>query len=270
MDEHQSRDPTDDAELAEAVDEHPNPIVGARKRTIRAGWLICAVGVVFTLFGASQLAGGGWDTPGRAVHTLGLLVLLGGFGTALLGYRLPWFAALIRSFRSSGIRQEGTSMPVNGKRGQSNLLITALTVGAGFCMFSLLLLWFSPPLIAGLYILATTFFLTAAAVIVISSGTRLQRAFCMGAVIPLVFSVLHMWVFSVSSLRPARRYPSLMEELEVLADMLSAVGVGMRLPVLVTWMATLVFGCSALGVRFVVYHVNQEGEDSRSDQETSA
>ncbi len=180
-DEHDAADrPALDAELIS--DEHRESSNRSKYKVVRAGWITCIVGLIVTLAGARQLATGGdaFSATARTIHSTGLVIMLAGFGIALLGYRLPWLVAVTRSLSSSvGRRAALTTNAANrssGTRHLSQVTMAILLSFCGWCILSLILIWLGPSSLVGLYICLMTFFLTSATIVVIANGSPLQRS----------------------------------------------------------------------------------------------
>ncbi len=216
------------------------------------------------------MAGGG----AHAVHSVGLLILLSGFALALIGYRLPWLIAIFRTLQARDTRNttrdnsHGALNPVNGVRSLQLTLAFAVFLVFGLVPLSVGILLLTPHFIAGLFIATVTFALAAAAVVVIASGTPLQRAFGIGAAIPLLLAVCNFAIYGFASVGPWSHrgintysndlWGSIEFQFEAAMEALAMFGAGMRLSIWFVWLTALVLGCAALGARVLLKYVNHE------------
>ncbi len=262
-------DPADRNECATTGNEVAHDIGHAKSKAVRFGAVTCIVGLIVTLIGARQLAMEG-PMPSalpQAIHSLGLVILLVGFSLALLGYRLAWLSAIARSLRASGDRwRRATAGSREEKAWRAKArrrVLIPLCTGYAFGVISLVVIWLSPSWLAGLYIYAMTLFLTSSALVVIASGRRIQRAFAIGAIIPLAISTYHLWIGCIPPGVTSRGMwasyggQGILSELELYWLLVEAVGRNARLIVSVLWLAALLTGLSAVAVRIVLQRVNE-------------
>lgn len=270
-------------ELVSREQQQARPAERLKRKVVRAGWIVFVVGVVVTLIGTRQLAvaRSSFSGGGREIHTVGLLILLGGGLIALSGYRLPWLFAVARLLSSM---DDETGAAVRSRTAaaarkvwlSTRLVILILVVGVALWALSVVAVTLLPEFIAGFILVALTLILCAGSIILIASGPRLQRAFGVGAVMPLIMAVGLLWVHCVSLFGPGSRFPSysryrdsfperIGDDIELTARFTESVGVILRAPILALWITALIMGIVAIGMRMALSAVTREDRASLSD-----
>ncbi len=277
------KDPLDDDQDEPA----PSKPQQAKKLTLRSGIGILALGLIVTLVGASQLAGGApvYGSVGGVVHQAGLVIMFLGTITLLIGYRIPWFVALMdRHTRSQDTpqtpdaasnlgplaRQPDPSAPRDTRRGDlpQLWLANSVLIGATLVLFliSALFVMLTPRGISAIAALTITTFAFLACLTGLVYGRGYQRTFCLGAIIVMA-PVFTQWclvlVFSISRVTsggPSRYYGYSAPLIGQIRDMIMLLGMSgssIRVFMIIMWAAAIVLGLLAVGLRFGLESLNR-------------
>ncbi len=236
---------------------------------IKYGWLAGAVGMAVTVLGSWQLTlpAAKHSILPELIHSVGLIIMLGGCGAALIGYRLPWLIRMANALRDYSQPQRNPLADGNQnaetKQAMRSFWLSVLCGGPPLAVVFMLAMWVLPAWAAGLIIYLVTVLLTVTAVVTIGSGSRLQRAFALGAMIPLFCLILELWFASPAS---AARFGgssgayygdlSFLAEMRKVGIVLDYVGQS-RLGAVIIWMAAACAGALAVGVRVALYRINR-------------
>jgi len=291
LDQEREPDPLDDDQ-----DELPLSRPETAKRiTVRTGIGVLAFGLLITLYGASQLAGGApvYGSYAGVFHQIGLVIMFLGTITLLIGYRIPWFAnfmgartrpagptsgesVTITSAEASHIAtaQLDTSMPDNSGRKwdqepwTANLVLFGILVALFIC--STLLVFLLPHQLAALPAIIITALAFLFSLIGLVYGSSLQRTFCIGTMITLGLLFAQWWLlivtsFSIGGAWTRRSYSDpLFGYLRDVMQLLGAAAGASRVSTIIMWAAALCFGVAAIGFRFVLETINQANRQRRS------
>lgn len=269
LDEHATNTSDPSVPVASYLADDPPPEPPTlRSLLIKYGWRAGAVGMGVTVLGSWQLslAWAKHSLLPQVIHSVGLIIMLGGCGVALLGYRLPW---LIRMANALGDYSRSQRNPIGEvdksaetQQGLRSFWLTALCGGPPLVIILLLVMWALPAWAAGLVIYIVNILLAVTAVVTIGSGSRLQRAFALGAMIPLFCLIMELWFVSPAS---ASRFsgssgsygdPSFLDDMRKIGLVLDYVGQS-RLGAVIIWIASACAGALAVGVRVVLYRINR-------------
>ena len=275
MMDHDGNDQVERGEFAAPSGDRERDIGAVKSKVVRFGWVTCLAGLIVTLIGARQLATeGAFPTAlPRLIHSLGLIILLVGFSVALLGYRLPGLLAIFQWPRSSRSRRrramERSPEELRSRLRRKRLVSTCLWLGGAWLGISLVILGLAPDWLAGLYISASTLVLTSSAAVIIVGGSDLQRAFAIGAIVPLASLGHQLWFGSFSAVTSRAIWAGYSGGgasggLDWILPLFESLGATARWMVLAIWLAALLGGLLAMGVRIVLDYLNESG-DAASD-----
>jgi hypothetical protein len=235
---------------------------------VKFGWRAGLVGMAVTVLGSWQLS---LDANKNAllpqvIHSVGLIIMLGGCCVALIGYRLPWLIrvgnALSQIVLSDRAPIAGGGGTAESKPALRSVVVVALCAGPPLVMSFLLAMWVIPAWMAGLVIYVLNIGLTVTAVVTIASGSRWQRAFALGALIPLTFLIIELWFAPLFAVGRSGGFggsygeSSFLVELRRVSMVLSYVGES-RIGTVITWIAAAFTGMVAVAVRALLYRINQ-------------
>jgi hypothetical protein len=269
LDEHVSNTSDQTVPVASYLADDPPPEPPTlRTMLIKYGWRAGAVGMGVTVLGSWQLS---LDTLKHAIlpqviHSVGLIIMLGGCCVALIGYRLPWLIRVGIALRDITLaertRSEGGGRTAESKQTLRSVGLAVLCGGPPLVTILLLVMWVIPAWAAGLVICVANMLFMVKAFVVVSSGSRLQRAFAMGAIVPLTFLILQLGLVMLIALGNSAGFgssygnPSFSAEMRRLSVTLAYVG-AYRLGAVIIWIAAVGCGAVAVAVRIVLYRINR-------------
>lgn len=257
------------------ADQPPDAPPTVKALMVKYGWLTGLAGMGISVVGSWLLSrdAAKLSLGPRVIHTTGLLIMLGGAGVALLGYRLPWLSKIFGSLfavtqhGSNDMSHTGTA----GYTGQSvkSLSIAALCAGPPLAMILVVVLWLVPNWLAGLVIYFLSVVFAVAAVITISSGNKWQRAFALGAMVPLLGLCVQLWFTLPMATARSGGYgsnypPGAFGELAEMGRVIEYVGTT-RAGTVLTWFTSAFAGVVAVAVRAVLYRINELPRKSGGD-----
>jgi len=245
-----------------------------KRHALRTGWVVGIIGLALTLVGTQQLASGGHaDMRARMIHSAGLFLLLGAFLLALLSFRIPWFAKVLQAWQSRlGNAASGRGNATSGTRSVADRSWSFWMVTFGCAVLvwlrAIVLVLVLPDALAGLYLATGTMLLAVVSLVLIVGGTRTQRAFGAGALLPLLLTILHLWFYGLGMLDPSglrgrllgRHWRVMVAQMEAMVKLLGAVSSNLWLFILATWLMAFALGAAACGLCLLLGQVN----DARS------
>jgi hypothetical protein len=236
---------------------------------IKYGWRAGAVGMGVTVLGSWQLS---LDTLKHAIlpqviHSVGLIIMLGGCCVALIGYRLPWLIRVGIALRditfTERTRNAGGGRTPESTQTLWSVGLAVLCGGPPLVIILLLVMWAIPPWAAGLVICVANMLFLVKAFVVVSSGSRLQRAFALGAIVPLTFLILQLGLVmlialgnSAAGFGSSYGNPGFSDEMRRLSVTLAYVG-AYRAGAVIIWIAAVGCGAVAVAVRIALYRINR-------------
>lgn len=258
----------------------------AKKITVRTGIGVLAFGLMVTLYGASQLAGGApvYGSYAGVFHQAGLVIMFLGTITLLIGYRIPWFVNLmeVRSQRATPTSDESAATNFDESRNMTNQSSrsapndrgrigneepwTANLVMFGILIaswaFSTVLLLVLPRTYIGLPIVIMTALAFLAGLIGLVYGSSLQRTFCIGAMITLGLLFAQWWLLFLTSFSMGRVVrgtydTTLMEYFGAASQLLGRAASASLVYTIIMWAAAIFFGVAAVGCRLLLEAINR-------------
>jgi hypothetical protein len=267
----------------------------AKRITVRTGIGVLAFGLIITLYGASQLAGGApvYGSYAGVFHQVGLVIMFLGTITLLIGYRIPWFVDLmaVRKPRDNqSISDESTtinlaetsdmaavqpemSTPVDTGRSwnqepwTANLVMFGILVALFSCSTVLVLLL--PRAYTALPIIMVNALAFLIGLIGLVYGSSFQRTFCIGAMITLGLLFAQWWLlfltsFSAGGIGRGAYNTTLMDYFSAASRLLGRAASASLVYTIIMWAAALFFGVAAVGFRFLLEAINHANMRRRS------